>query len=80
MELDSEYSEEEKEYRNKIKMANFIYYFAFLIACQSSFGEGTVNLLIPMHETEKLIGEFYLVIIIFSRILTYTMHISLLYL
>ena len=41
-------------------MANLNYFFAFLIAYQGSFGEGTVNLLIPMHETEKLIGEFEL--------------------
>ena len=39
------------------EMANLKYFFAYLIAHQCSFGEGTVNLLIPMHETEKLIGE-----------------------
>ena len=70
--------QKKKSTGRKINMANFIYYFAFLIACQSSFGEGTVNLLIPMHETEKLIGEFYLVT--YNLFKNSDLHISLLYL
>ena len=38
-------------------MAYFVKFTAFLIAFESATCSGTVNLLLPMHETEKLLGK-----------------------
>ena len=39
-------------------MAYIVKFTAFLIAFESATCSGTVNLLLPMHETEKLLGKY----------------------